>query len=670
MQVPFQLEPGALIGGAQHYPGDVPFYGAAAYHAEQVGGGLAYDMPLGALAEARYLTLDILCDGVEAGVFALELQEGADGPLFRYFFAVLPQASARLRLPLEAVHQNRWMYPREGALLKPRVGGDRVNLARVDRMRVIVNMKGEAPVIWYMTPVLAAADQPLLLEQSLLTQGALLDELGQSNLHNWPGKTVTSQDVINHLQDQLAAAPDQHWPEGFSRWGGWQAKRFEASGFFRTHWDETAGRWWLVDPEGCAFWSAGQDCVRVDTDANYTGLENALSWLPDDEDPMSAALTTRDHEKYVNYLQANLMRAFGVEDWHPRWAQITLAGLRRAGFNTVANWSEWEIARAAGFPYVRPLDIHQTAHAPTIYRELPDVFDPQFEADAAEFAQQLLETREDPALMGYFMMNEPTWGFAQETPAEGMLWNTITCASRYALADFLRERYGDDDGLSAAWDADISGAFIEEGEWHIPLNDTARADLADFSAILVEKYFGTLSAACKAVDPNHLNLGIRYHTVPPQWAVQAMRSFDVFSINCYRDRVPADDLKTIHDLLNLPTLVGEWHMGALDVGLPATGVGPRVRDQAARGQAYRVYLENAAAIPYCVGVHHFTHYDQSGLGRFDGECYNIGFYDVCNRPYTPLVQAARESHERMYAVATGEVEAYEDAPEYFPRFFF
>src|SRR5690606_23919629 len=193
-----------------------------------------------------------------------------------------------------------------------------------------------------------------------------------------------------------------------------------------------------------------------------------------------------------------------------------------------------------------------------------------------------------------------------------------------------------------------------EGEWTMPFTEAAKADLADFSAILVEKYFGTLSAACKAVDPNHLNLGIRYHTVPPHWAVQGMRSFDVFSINCYRDRVPADDLKAIHDLLNMPTMIGEWHMGALDVGLPATGVGPRVRDQAARGQAYRVYLENAAVIPHCVGVHHFTHYDQSALGRFDGETYNIGFYDVCNQPYTPLVYAARAAHEKMYPIALGQ----------------
>src|SRR5690606_21768020 len=293
-----------------------------------------------------------------------------------------------------------------------------------------------------------------------------------------------------------------------------------------------------------------------------------------------------------------------------------------------------------------------------------------FDEDAARFAEQLAETRDDPALVGYFPMNEPTWGFAQETPAAGMPFNTVTCASRRALADFLRERYGDSANLSRTWGIDTTFEAIAESAWDTPLTDKARDDLADFSAILTEKYFGTLSAACKQVDPNHLNLGVRYYTVPPTWCLNGMRTFDVFSMNCYRDRVPAESLEDIHHKLNMPTIIGEWHMGALDVGLPATGVGPRVRDQAARGKAYRVYLENAAALPWCVGVHHFTLYDQSALGRFDGEAYNIGCFDICHRPYEELALAARRSHRRMYPIALGEQQPFDDAPEYLSRFFF
>ena len=146
------------------------------------------------------------------------------------------------------------------------------------------------------------------------------------------------------------------------------------------------------------------------------------------------------------------------------------------------------------------------------------------------------------------------------------------------------------------------------------------------------------------------------------------RCFDVFSMNCYKSRLPAGEMERISAMLDMPIMIGEWHFGALDAGLPASGIG-HVPDQAARGKAYRVYLEDAASRPWCVGVHYFILYDQSALGRFDGENYNIGFLDVCNRPYDALTQAARLSHARLYPVASGEVPPYDQEPPYLPMLF-
>jgi hypothetical protein len=360
------------------------------------------------------------------------------------------------------------------------------------------------------------------------------------------------------------------------------------------------------------------------------------------------------------------MRAFGA-DAHNRWAEIALSLMRSWGFNSVANWSDWRAASQAGFPYVRPLD-DTFARSRLVYRSFPDVFHPDFDLDAADYARQMEETCDDPALIGYFLMNEPTWGFSSEMVAEGMLYNTPQCASRRALAEFLRERHGSDAELSAAWGLDASFARVAEGEWTVRLTPAARADIEAFSTRMVEKYFATLSTACKQVDPNHLNLGARYYTLPPEWVSKGMRGFDVFSINCYKAEVPAEDLRRIHETLGLPTLIGEWHFGALDAGLPGSGIG-HVRDQAARGQALRSYVEKAAAIPWCVGVHYFTLYDQSAVGRFDGENYNIGLLDICHQPYEPLVQAARRTHERLYPLAAGELEPVADQPEYLPMLF-
>ncbi|HUU60739.1 MAG TPA: hypothetical protein VMZ50_14555, partial [Phycisphaerae bacterium] len=340
---------------------------------------------------------------------------------------------------------------------------------------------------------------------------------------------------------------------------------------------------------------------------------------------------------------------------------------RRFGFNTVANWSLWQIARDAAFPYVRPLRsaFRRTA---TVYRDFPDVFAPQFAADVADYAEQLRETADDPAFIGYFLMNEPSWGFSSETPAAGMLFNTPKCETRKALGEFLRGKYGDDASLRAAWKIDTTLAAVGEGPWDRGLTEPAAADLAAFSEVMVEKLFGGLSDACRRVDPNHLNLGVRYQSVPPAWAIAGMRGFDVFSVNCYQHRV-LPEYEQISAEVNLPIMVGEWHFGALDAGPSTAGI-CTVRTQADRGRAFRVYTEDAAAKPWCVGVHYFTLYDEGTIGRSDGENWNIGFLDVCHRPYAALAEAARASHERIYPVALGEVEPYDDPPEYLPRHFF
>jgi hypothetical protein len=664
-----RLVPERLIGGLECEEGQAPIAGATWYKATATGDGLLYQFPRGALAEARYLAADVLLDGTHLATFLLTLQEGEEGPAFGLSYGLLNQCSARIRLPLEAVNQNRWRYEREGAWLKPLCGGERVDLRQVDRMRVRVDRKSARPVCWCMTPFVASIEEPPRLEEPILPHGPLLDELGQITLeHDWPAKSRSADGVTARLRAQLEAAPTQHWPDQFSRWGGWKNKRLEGSGFFRTHHD--GQRWWLVDPDGYVFWSSGLDCVRVDTAAGFGGLETALSWMPDPNGPYNEIYEHRGPVPLINYLAANLIRAFGPATWYEKWARIVLGELRRLGFNTVANWSDWRIARDARMPYVRPLEATYLS-LPLVYRDFPDVFHPDFEEAATAFARPLRETADDPAMIGYFLMNEPDWGFAVEAPAAGMLFTTPACASRVVLSRFLRKRYGGDGSLSAAWGTDVTFHTIAEGDlkgFPRPLTSAAQEDLAAFSAIMVEKFLSGLSAACRAADPHHLNLGIRYYTIPPAWALEGMRHFDVFSMNCYRSRVPADEMAQVHQLLGRPILVGEYHFGALDAGLPASGIG-HVPDQEARGKAFRVYLEDAAAKPWCVGVHYFTLYDQSAIGRFDGENYNIGFLDVCNRPYEPLAAAARASHERLYQVAAGEVAPYDDMPEYLPLLF-
>jgi len=678
--LPLTVEPESFVGTCSRVQGPALVPGAVWYEALDEEDGLEYTFAAGALAEARFLTADMLAGEADLAVFELRLQEGSSGPVFSLYYGLLPQAEARMRMHTEAVNQNRWQFVREGAWLKPMAGGARVDLARVDRMLIRVLRKSARPVRWCMTAIIAAAEEPSRLASPRLPKGPLLDAFGQSTTRDWPGRTRTESELADRLRRQLKAAASHRPPAAFSKWGGLDAQTVEkatrpagasapsaanvGAAFFRTHHDGT--RWWLLDPDGHPFWSTGLDSVRVDTAANCDGLEGALSWKPPTDGPYAVAWTQRDWRKSVNYLAANFIRVFG-RDWYERWSAIALGELKRLGFNTVANWSDWQIARTAGIPYVRPLEWPRR-EAPFVFRDFPDVFDPRFDDDARRFGEQLADTRDDPAFIGYFLMNEPTWGFAKGSPAAGMLFNTPRCATRTRLREFLSTKYGSDAALGRAWRMKTTLASIGEGEWTARLTAQAEADLAEFSGQMVEKFFGALSAACRRVDPNHLNLGFRYHTIPPDWAVAGMRSFDVFSMNCYEPRVKAEEMATVAGMLHMPVMVGEYHFGALDVGLPASGIG-HVKTQADRGKAYRIYLEDAAAKPWCVGVHYFIMYDQSALGRFDGECYNIGFFDVCNQPYQELCAAARLSHERLYDVAQGKESPFDDAPEYLPRLF-
>jgi hypothetical protein len=340
-----RLMPEHLIGNLVCEAALAPFADGCWYTAYTTGDGLAYRFPAGALMAARYLTADTLLEGSDLVTFLITLQEGADRQPFKLVYGVLCQCSARIRLPLDALTLNHWRYQREGAWLKPICYGQRADLHKVDRMTITVLRKSDRPARWCLTTIVAVAEEPPRLPALLLPKGPLLDELGQSTLRTWPTKSWHPSEVTARLYAQQAVAPAQRWPATFSRWGGWTGSRVEATGFFRTHND--GQRWWLVDPDGYLFWSSGLNCVQIDTDAAYTDLTSALTWMPDSDGPYKPIYNQHDDQtQTINYLAANLIRAFGPEAWYTCWSEITLSMLRRFGFNTIGTWSDWHSAQA------------------------------------------------------------------------------------------------------------------------------------------------------------------------------------------------------------------------------------------------------------------------------------------------------------------------------------
>ena len=631
----------------------------------RIGGGILLPEVKG--TGRRWLNLHMTVISDHAQAFELRAYGGEETPRVTVRFGLMPNFRAAVALDLN------WL---DGHILFPghRVGTQKVvchgsRIAREEiRQAELVSMPGAAPVSVRVEDV-ELADAPCMAE--LPCREMLIDEFGQYIPKEWPGKVRREEELVNELKRE-AALPDQYPGADYTVWGGCAGRKLqEGTGYFGKA--KRNGRWYLTDPSGCAFFSMGPDCVVARCDARIDGLETLLSPLPP-RDGDTAALyeplrrqfgeTPRDGGTLFSYERRNLMRAFGA-DWDGAWQRMIIGQLKRMGMNTLGNWSDERLF--GKMPYVTCLPVFPRTEQ-MIFRDFPDVLSEEYEKDAVRCARALTARRDDPWMIGYFLRNEPSWAFVDDLIiADEVLRNPAPTACREGLIAFLREKYGTAEALSAAWKHEFASfdALRTPVEKASLFSDRARLDLRAFSARLTEKYMRIPAAACRAADPHHMILGMRWAWISDPLLVSGWDCFDVFSINCYAvDPTPAlENVRTLG--VDLPVMIGEFHFGALDAGLPATGL-EAVRDQGERARAYRYYCERAAAHPNGVGCHWFQCYDQFALGRFDGENYNIGLFDITLRPYPLMREAVRRTAENVYAVMAGETPPFGEKPASLP----
>ena len=316
----------------------------------------------------------------------------------------------------------------------------------------------------------------------------------------------------------------------------------------------------------------------------------------------------------------------------------------------------------SGIPYTAFLNGFPTTEKKA-YRDFPDVFSKEYEENAIEYAKQLKDYKDDPNMIGYFMSNEPNFAFIKKLNiARELLRNPQSLESKKRLIAYYSEKYsGDINALNKVWETEFASFDdLNTVNYKTAFSQGAYDDLQEFSRILVRQYIKIPATELKKVDPNHLNLGIRFAWIDTDALYAGSEFVDVFSINCYEYSC-CDHVDEIVKHTGKPVIIGEYHFGALDGGLPATGI-RGTKTQKERGMALRYYLEQAAAHPYCVGVHYFQLYDQCVLGRADGENYQIGLLDVCSREYTEVTDAYRKAHADLYRVMFGEKEPYSQEP--------
>ncbi len=467
----------------------------------------------------------------------------------------------------------------------------------------------------------------------ILDRKPLIDRYGQWIPENWDDKA--------HNDEQLRKlwAADQLKPVSypFCELGGDASRKRKATGFFRT--ERVDGRWMLVDPHGHPFFSTGMDLVGYQQSSFGTDVRRR-EFLYEQLPPPGPAWLTEG--RVVSYYVWNIMRRYG-DGWERKWTENILARLRNWGFNTVANWSDRDLAVNSRMPYVLPLSGWTTRKTFPFPYDFPDVFSKEFEENVEAAARrQVVPLKDDANLIGWFIGNEPRWARdfgALQSFAEMVLADPEPSATQAKLKQMLADNPGNE-------------ARIKE----------------DFLFEAGRKYFETVHAAIRRHDPNHLNLGIRFAGRPDERWVKLHSIFDVFSINIYSASFApdADLVRRQSELSGRPVMIGEFTACTPGRGLQGLFYNVhKVKDYRERGIAYRYYVENSAADPHIVGTHWFQMVDNLPTGRpSDAERLNYGFINVIDLPYADLVEAARQTHARIYGLSSGKLKPYSVKPRY------
>ena len=335
--------------------------------------------------------------------------------------------------------------------------------------------------------------------------------------------------------------------------------------------------------------------------------------------------------------------------WREAVADLAGRRLKSWGMNTIGNWSNSEVIKKGKMPYTGTLGSGRALRirgSEGPWDKFPDPYDGSFIEAIRSSVVRVGKAVTDPYCMGFFVDNELYWG-DDSYLAKAVIQSGKDQPAKIALCDYLKKKYGSIAQLNSrwqttygSWDAFMNSTTLPIAEPPLVFGSSTKAssDPADiqklvtmksyiedtriFSAIVANTYYRIIKESLARFSPHCLYLGCRFdfHYYPTEdtsgnWIVQiAAKYADVVSFNRYR--YSAADLKP--GAADVPVIIGEWSMGAMDHGSLHYGL-RLADDQANRAEMYDNYVRGSLSNPYLVGVHWFTYHDEAVLGREDGE---------------------------------------------------
>ena len=471
-----------------------------------------------------------------------------------------------------------------------------------------------------------------------------IDEFGQYKHTSWKEKTVADSSLKQAIKNENSTLKLMPEPNGRNSFGGWKdGPRLKATGNFRT--EKLNGKWWLVDPDGCLFWSQGITCINfLGALTPISNRTNFFENLPDRNGPMGEFYSIgKNGDTFFNYTQANLFRKYG-QQWKEKATENTLKRLKSWGINSFGNWSDPNIYLSVEnrIPYTVGI---KSAN-------FPNVFDPSFRESVKKSLLSLdAKIKDDPYCIGFFIDNE----IDMYRITARLLMQSGDGKSGLPFFDYLKSKYTSIENLNKNWKTTYSNWQQVETITKLPVS--AKIDIQIFDLKILDEYYKICREELKSFAPNKLYFGSRLHChyyPDDQSEVKiievAAKYCDVVCFNRYR--FSAEEL-ILPFGIDKPTLIGEFHFGTLDRGMLHVGL-RGVANQNQRAETYSSYVEGALNNPQIVGTHWFQYCDQAISGRVDGENYQIGFVDVCDNPYPEIVDAARKIGNKMYKIRYGK----------------
>ncbi len=474
-----------------------------------------------------------------------------------------------------------------------------------------------------------------------------IDQFGQYKHADWPGKTHDESDLKRAAESEAKDLSERPGPKEFNKYGGWtKGPKLRATGSFRT--EKIGAYWWLVDPDGKLFWSFGSNCLNVRGGGTFVDRrENYFEGLPKDNSPL-AKYYLNGGVKRFEFLSANRCRKYG-ENWDKTVADLDLRRLRSWGMNTVGAWSDNTAYLAGKAAYTKIIE----PRVADLQYHCPDPFDDELRsALKASFAEEKETTAKDPWCIGYFVYNERDFSDINLLYQRVMIRPATTTAAKRALIEDLKAKYRTISALNDAWGSSFA-SWDSMAVGNESYNQSAaRNDAADFYRHYIEKFYEVCRSELKAVAPDKLYLGSRFHKHNDDIIASAGKYCDVISYNLYRDDLSGFRL----NIVDKPIMATEFSFGALDRGMFWTGLGP-ASDQEDRAGLFKQYVMSALQNPQFVGAHWFCWASPSATGREDGENGQIGMIDFCDSPYVETVRATRELGDAIYRVRVERAKA-------------